>query len=54
VFRLLKPAEFAARPHDWNGPLHNTLSLKLITIDGKTVRRLLDRGSLSFQIGTVG
>jgi len=46
VFRMLKPAEFDAALRDWMESLHETLGLKLIAIDGKTVRRSHDRGSL--------
>ncbi len=46
VFRMLKPAEFDAALRDWMESLHETLGLKLIAIDGKTVGRSYDRGSL--------
>jgi predicted transposase YbfD/YdcC len=43
---MLKPAEFDTALRDWTEALHETLGLKLIAIDGKTLRRSHDRGSL--------
>ena len=46
LFRALKPAEFHAALTAWMESLHQHLGLKLVAIDGKTVRRSHDRGRM--------
>jgi len=43
VFRCLKPQEFQRCFGNWIEALHETVGLKLVAIDGKTLRRSFDR-----------
>jgi predicted transposase YbfD/YdcC len=46
LFRALKPAAFQEALMEWLESLHEQLGLKLIAIDGKTVRRSHDRRTM--------
>jgi len=46
VFRALKPQEFNAALTQWMETLHEELGFKHVAIDGKTLRRSHDRGSM--------
>jgi len=45
VFQAIKPAEFERCFRDWTQALASELGLKLVAIDGKTLRRSFDRAS---------
>ncbi len=45
VFRMLKPEKFQECFLSWTDSLHETLGLKRIALDGKTLRRSHDRAS---------
>jgi predicted transposase YbfD/YdcC len=47
VFRALKPREFNAALSQWLETLHEQLGFQQVAIDGKTLRRSHDRGSMS-------
>ena len=47
VFRALKPQEFNAALLQWMETLHEQLGFQHVAIDGKTLRRSHDRGSMS-------
>jgi predicted transposase YbfD/YdcC len=46
VFRALKPQEFNAALLQWMESLHEQLGFRHVAIDGKTLRRSHDRGSM--------
>ena len=46
VFRALKPQQFSTALTEWMETLHEQLGFKQVAIDGKTLRRSHDRGSM--------
>jgi len=53
VFRLLKPQTFQAGFTAWIASLHEELGLKLVAIDGKTLRRSHDRKTMKSALHAV-
>lgn len=53
VFRLLKPQAFQAGFTGWVASLHEELGLKLVAIDGKTLRRSHDRTTMKSALHAV-
>jgi predicted transposase YbfD/YdcC len=53
VFRLLKPAAIQAAWKTWIESLHEELGLKLIAVDGKTLRRSHDRRTMKSALHVV-
>lgn len=53
VFRLLKPEAFQAGFGRWISSLHGELGLKLVAIDGKTLRRSHDRTTMKSALHAV-
>ncbi len=53
VFRLIKPQAFQAGFVGWISSLHEELGLKLVAIDGKTLRRSHDRKTMKSALHAV-
>ena len=53
VFRQLKPAAFQEGFHRWIESLHEQLGLRLVAIDGKTLRRSHDRKTMKSALHAV-
>ena len=53
VFRLIKPQAFQAGFTSWIASLHEELGLKLVAIDGKTLRRSHDRTTMKSALHAV-
>lgn len=54
VFRSLKPEEFQRCFGNWIEALHEAVGLKLVAIDGKTLRRSFDRVTAKSALHVVG
>ena len=53
VFRALKPDAFQEAFQQWIEAVHEELGLRLVAIDGKTIRRSHDRGSMKSALHAV-